>query len=225
MAKPLWMQVREAFERKGYFPPSPELRDELVGIATDYADQKTAAAHAEIERLTHLLDLSKKTTEAVLERAEKAEAERDEALAQVALEWIAVGAGKGGCGLPCGYDCNGACFAPPADADREAGMVELDRLIAAVELGGTPHGDVFFGAYRIEQRNAYHGSLDAALALHKALLPGWSITLENDDGNIHAAVWPCGEIGEQHGAEGPTLARALLLAILRAYRQQRDGQA
>ena len=24
--------------------------------------------------------------------------------------------GKGGCGLPCGYDCNGACFAPPADA-------------------------------------------------------------------------------------------------------------
>jgi hypothetical protein len=35
----------------------------------------TAAARAEIERLTHLLDLSKKTTEAVLERTEKAEAE------------------------------------------------------------------------------------------------------------------------------------------------------
>lgn len=36
-----------------------------------------AAARAEIEQLTHLLDLSKKTTEAVLERAEKAEVERD----------------------------------------------------------------------------------------------------------------------------------------------------
>ncbi|MFN8681724.1 hypothetical protein ACDP63_11355, partial [Paracoccus sp. P2] len=36
-----------------------------------------AEARAEIERLTLLLDLSKKTTEAVLERANKAEAARD----------------------------------------------------------------------------------------------------------------------------------------------------
>ena len=41
--------------------------------------------------------------------------ERDEARAQVSASWIAghaVDAGKGGCGLPCGYDCNSGCFAP-----------------------------------------------------------------------------------------------------------------
>ena len=47
--------------------------------------------------------------------------------------------GKGGCGLPCGYDCNGACFAPPADAKaalesygsekvREGMQRAIDRL-------------------------------------------------------------------------------------------------
>jgi len=49
-----------------------------------------AEARAEIERLTLLLDLSKKTTEAVLERAEKAEDERDEAIAaafEAAAQW------------------------------------------------------------------------------------------------------------------------------------------
>ncbi|MDF3904649.1 hypothetical protein [Paracoccus sp. AS002] len=130
MTKPLWMQIREAFERKGYFHPSPELRDELVGIAIDYADQKTAAARDEIERLTKERDEATSTVELVnsnnltlaaelagwKQAARQMEAERDEALAQVALAWIAVGAGKGGCGLPCGYDCNGACFAPPTDA-------------------------------------------------------------------------------------------------------------
>lgn len=108
-------------------------------------------------------------------------------------------------------------------------MSELDKLIEAVERGepnrnaGTLFrlfGDDWVPAWDVIDR----GSLDAALALHKALLPGWSVTLENDDGNIHAAVWPRGEIGKQHGAEGPTPALALLLAILRAYRQQRGSE-
>ena len=45
--------------------------------------------------------------------------ERDKARAQVAasrIAGLAVGAGKDSCGLPCGYDCNGACFAPPTGA-------------------------------------------------------------------------------------------------------------
>ncbi len=87
-------------------------------------------AEAEIERLTKERDEATSTVELVNSNnltlaaelagwkqvARQMEAERDEALAQVALAWIAVGAGKGGCGLPCGYDCNGACFAPPTDA-------------------------------------------------------------------------------------------------------------
>ena len=32
----------------------------------------------------------------------------------------------GGCGLPCGFDCNGACFDPaPAPADERAAMIEV----------------------------------------------------------------------------------------------------
>lgn len=106
---------------------------------------------------------------------------------------------------------------------------ELDRLIEAVEgdcanwLGWERRDDVLPGGLWTVARDADRGSIDAAVALLEALLPGWSVTLENDDGNIHAAVWPRGEIGEQHGSQGPTLARALLLAILRAYRQQREA--
>ncbi|WP_062560328.1 hypothetical protein [Paracoccus aminovorans] len=104
-------------------------------------------------------------------------------------------------------------------------MSDLDKLIDDVWAGGTLPRPLPFPAYQAAYViGAYDGSLDAALALHKALLPGWSVTLENDDGNIHAAVWPRGEIGEQHGAEGPTPALALLLAILRAYRQQRGSE-
>lgn len=105
----------------------------------------------------------------------------------------------------------------------------LDKLIEAVEAGETPSSRRLRAAWPdlnqggLNAQRAARGSIDAAMALHEALLPGWSVTLENDDGNIHAAVWPRGEIGEQHGSQGPTLARALLLAILRAYRQHREA--
>lgn len=69
MSKPLWMLVREAFERKNYFSPPTELRDELVGIATDYAQQQTAAARAEIERLTKERDEARAQVAAALEAA------------------------------------------------------------------------------------------------------------------------------------------------------------
>lgn len=74
MSKPLWMLVREAFERKNYFSPPTELRDELVGIATDYAQQQTAAARAEIERLTKAHDTVCGALAEAIKRAEKAEA-------------------------------------------------------------------------------------------------------------------------------------------------------
>ena len=76
-------------------------RTRLFGYDEYVPASDLAAARAENERLTILMDLShkttkavsKKTTETVLERAEKAEAERDEALALLA---DAYGAGTGG---------------------------------------------------------------------------------------------------------------------------------
>lgn len=122
MAKPLWMQVREAFERKNYYPPSSELRDELVGIATDYAEQKVAAARTEIERLTKERDLAEarytkacQTIEVFAQRAEKAEAEI-ERLKQGAVE------------LATTLNEAAAAQIRAAEAERDAAQVQMTAL-------------------------------------------------------------------------------------------------
>ena len=96
-------------------------------------------------------------------------------------------------------------------------------LIDAVEAG-TLHESAWGGMEWPEGLSwstvqyAYAGSLDAAKALHDALLPGWDWTMH---GNGQAALWPPGSIDEQNAGcieadiEGQP-ARALLLAILRA---------
>ena len=105
-------------------------------------------------------------------------------------------------------------------------MSELDKLIGAVEAGTLPEA-VFHGCSSIrghwayttgldaEKRTlvflAYNGSLDAALALHKALLPGWGWARLNDRMAVELA-------GSIYSARGPCPARAWLIAILRAYR-------
>lgn len=101
----------------------------------------------------------------------------------------------------------------------------LRRLIEAVEKGATPgvgwtvpvFGEAGF-AERQDCRKAFRGDLNAAVALHKALLPGWVWTMH---GNGQAVVWPPGTADVQNAGcietdiEGKP-ARALLLAILRA---------
>ena len=119
----------------------------------------------------------------------------------------------------------------------------LDKLIAAVEAGefdGQPAKynafarawEAAFGAF-FEPNftgpfSAYCGSLDAALALHNALLPGWVATIWA--GGEAAGVkywWATVEdwnSGEEVSAESlPSPARAWLLAILKAYRAQVAG--
>lgn len=93
----------------------------------------------------------------------------------------------------------------------------LDNLIAAVESG-----DFLLGAIKgmLEDKayDAFSGSLDAAKALHDALLPGWTWTR-----------WPQGdfEVGKGFGEFyiGKSLdpARAWLIAILKAYRAQMEA--
>lgn len=62
----------------------------------------------------------------------------------------------------------------------------------------------------LECDRAYHGSLDAAKALHEAVLPGWAWTLCND-GKAHVL-----RTGSEPWSYAETPARAWLLAILEA---------
>lgn len=102
----------------------------------------------------------------------------------------------------------------------------LDRLISAVETGGalekmwmtpsaigiSPNTDYFI--------SAYNGSLDAALALHEALLPDDYVVSSDSTGFSH--IWR-----DEHEATHnwtaliPGMeARSRLLVTLRAYRSQ-----
>jgi hypothetical protein len=105
-------------------------------------------------------------------------------------------------------------------------MTDLDRLIAAVEAGTANDGiigAVFspndIASWRINQlaRNAFDGSLDAALRLHEALLPEWAWGRWS---NGH--MWVTDDVGDADrfvtstGFHQDNPARALLLAILRA---------
>lgn len=118
-------------------------------------------------------------------------------------------------------------------------MTALDELIEAVETGTAT--EFQFHTWRpgltgtIKESKtmwrAYHGSLDAALALHEALLPGWALERltkwPGTNGQCTAYLWGTHERdGERwHNAKDgrvdastTTPARAWLLAILRAYR-------
>ena len=104
-------------------------------------------------------------------------------------------------------------------------MTALDKLIEAVEAGTSDRqGLLHMIDKAMPQGNrgcmamahqAYHGSLDAALALHEALLPGWRWDL---DAACNAGVWNSCDLLPAIAGEANTPARAWLLAILRAYR-------
>ena len=79
---------------------------------------------------------------------------------------------------------------------------------------------------------AFSGSLDAAKALHEAMLPGWAVDDISQNGRLAGEPWGCRlaywnasrpslnktvsyGYGHQNGPD-PTTARAWLIAILRA---------
>lgn len=95
---------------------------------------------------------------------------------------------------------------------------ELDRLIEAVEAGtvsGTALSGLSYdcgGALARWRRiiaDAYRGSLDDAVAMLEALLPGWGWGRMNDRMFVEQG-------GSVVSARGSNPARALLLAVLRA---------
>lgn len=104
-------------------------------------------------------------------------------------------------------------------------MTDLDKLIAAVEAGDMwsetqyavfGNGTDLVNAYQA----AFDGSLDAALRLHEALLPGWDYSIDNVQ-RVKPFVYVVDDGGPEFHAEAGTPARAFLLAILRALQAQR----
>lgn len=100
---------------------------------------------------------------------------------------------------------------------------DLDKLIEAVDAGSIPRHDLdaFIPVLDLcsatnDALSAYNGSIDAAKALHEALLPGcmWQ---RQPTGQFNIFDSDADEIG--YGvSDNP--ARAWLLAILKAYRSQ-----
>lgn len=99
-------------------------------------------------------------------------------------------------------------------------MTALERLTAAIEAGEFP-GDLtgpemgFPNTSAAVLYDAFSGSLDAAKALHDAVLPGWFPGLSQ---NIHYGRWFAWvQTKESHAtAYSNNPARAWLLAIVRA---------
>lgn len=100
----------------------------------------------------------------------------------------------------------------------------LRRLIGAVEKGVTPgvgwtvpvFGEAGF-AEQQDCRKAFRGDLNAAVALHEALLPDWHWLVSVDRSGAGARVWhEPDKVRAAFSARSVTPARALLLAVLRA---------
>lgn len=118
-------------------------------------------------------------------------------------------------------------------------MSDLDKLIAAVEAGADwdeakstaayhalPASGMFCGKWESPANLAflaYNGSLDAALRLHEALLPGWDWLLNKRSNYAH--VWERQDVGDADADafSVDTPARAWLLAILRALKAKESG--
>jgi dihydrodipicolinate synthase/N-acetylneuraminate lyase len=106
-------------------------------------------------------------------------------------------------------------------AKVEAGDRFIDaELVSVFGKFGPPEDGLTWLA-----RNAYHGSLDAAKALHEAVRPGWDVLTIGQD----FQDWKVGIIHQDGGSgewcSSPTNpARAWLMAIIQALIAQEEMQ-
>ena len=96
----------------------------------------------------------------------------------------------------------------------------MQRLLDAVEAGRVGQFrnlDSEFGhGNGIHAKRAYNGSLDAAKALHEALLPGWDLLITTyEDGLFEVSVSEPLVVKTYDGLS-EIIARAWLIAIIRA---------
>jgi hypothetical protein len=115
-------------------------------------------------------------------------------------------------------------------AQVEAGEASCIRSMAHKAFGGRPY--TFPKGEALWAGNAYDGSLDAAKALHEALLPGWSVEDMSQNGRVAGHPWGIRLEKWDARVGGPVLsasagwgydntpdsnpARAWLIAILKA---------
>ena len=108
----------------------------------------------------------------------------------------------------------------------------LGDLIKAVEAGTISEDAVSVAPFCYEQGagsfdkgyfavTAYRGSLDAAKALHDALLPGWWFAVQPTGATVGKVETPHDGMVFSCGTDDP--ARAWLLAILRALEAEGRG--
>lgn len=117
-------------------------------------------------------------------------------------------------------------------------MTRLDALRALEQKVAAGEWDVWcefnFEPHPYWARYAFHGSLDAAKALHEAVLPGWTVRLcaytthGNSPPHVHVFRMRQTEddpvrSGNSSGYEGDNPARAWLLAIIRALIAEGEG--
>lgn len=106
----------------------------------------------------------------------------------------------------------------------------LEVLLAKVEAGEAKPHEVFNAFdtpcqdFALQQRaedakRAYTGSLDAAKALHEAVLPGWEYGY---DGSIAWVKMPGLRTSYRHDAMNGHTARAWLIAIIKALIAQEE---
>jgi hypothetical protein len=112
-------------------------------------------------------------------------------------------------------------------------MTALSELIEAVEAGREPSREewrVIFPFLPDDDDDyprchmafaANQGWIDAARALHEAVLPGWGWVVHGETG---AYVWKNETPSDDAEAEADTPARAWLLAILKALAAQEGGE-
>lgn len=101
--------------------------------------------------------------------------------------------------------------------------MSIAALIEAVEAGTIARHDLdaFIPVLGLtteanDALDAYRGSLDAAKALHEALLPGWFPGMSKNIHHGHWYAWVQDKATKHFSAEDNDPARAWLLAILRA---------
>lgn len=112
-------------------------------------------------------------------------------------------------------------------------MTKLESLIAlldAVKAGDIPD-DTETGAFKAlgfaqmsRARSAYIGSLDAALALHNAVLPGGEVDNAYQSRSLGSWTVKIGLLDKQHKGVADTFARAWLIAILEALIAMEEGK-
>lgn len=118
---------------------------------------------------------------------------------------------------------------------------DLRKLIEAVETSRATMHD-FASVFPSESaygkttwgtaHNAFSGSVDAAIALCEALLPGWKVAgLHQEDRGLWWAELRQGHITSYsrvivapHSFDAPNPARALLLAVLRAKLMEMENE-